>query len=180
MWRNSLLLAVGLVLSCHVNAQDQHSPFKYESAGSLVLNASLNLDWYENTFYYRWDTPNGTTFYRGDVAKKQPELLFSEEDVKLVLEKIGANDLKSWKLYRVEPTDKKNAIKFNYKGDYYSYNWKQKALHKIALPKQTLSTAEKKTGKISAPYWQKPNADGSMYIFAKGNQQASEIYMFWL
>ena len=168
MWKNSILFTSLAILS-QAWAQEPPSPFRYESAGSLVLNSSLNLDWYENTFYYRWETPNGTSFYRGNVAQKSPELLFNEGDVKSALEKSGVTDLKNWKLYRAEPFNRKNTVKFSYKGTDYLYDWKKKALNKFETPKKNAPSLSN-SRKTAAPYWQKFNADNSMYIFAKGNQ----------
>ncbi|MDR2282306.1 MAG: S9 family peptidase [Sphingobacterium sp.] len=168
MWKNSILFTSLAILS-QAWAQEPPSPFRYESAGSLVLNSSLNLDWYENTFYYRWETPNGTSFYRGNVNQKQSEYLFSEEDVKLALTQKGIDGVKSWKLYRVEPATKKNGVKFSFKGQEYLYDWKQKTATVIAK-KETKAPLGQPKKSNTAPYWQKFNADNSAYIFAKGNQ----------
>ncbi|ERJ58025.1 S9 family peptidase [Sphingobacterium paucimobilis] len=168
MWGNKIFI-IGLAFFSQALAQQPPSPFKYESAGSLVLNSSLSLEWYENTFYYRWDTPNGTSFYRGSAIQKTTEFLFDEADVKRALEKEGVANLKNWKLYRIEPTQKSNQIQFNHQGETYRYDWKKRTLTKLEMLKKEVSGKTKRSI-VATPYWQKFNADSSMYIFAQGNQ----------
>lgn len=168
MWKNSLWIA-GLAIYSQAYAQVRPTPFKYESANALVLNSSLNVDWYGNAFYYRWTTPEGTSFYRGDVSRKQPELLFKEAHLRTDMEKAGLIIPKDWKLYRVEVAEEANSIRLIHKGTPYVYNWKKRKLTAVPI-KNDKGIVKGGAQRMVNEYWQKFNADKSAFIFSKGNQ----------
>lgn len=169
MWKRSNVFLIGFLFWCQVFAQQNSSPFKYADASALLLNGSLNLDWYGDEFYYRWDTSNGASFYRGRVTEKQAQLLFSEGELKAALTKIGVQDLEKWKLYRVEPTNKKNVVQFSIRGVYYHYDWKRKKLNKIDPANSKKSSVAVGRTTIGSS-GQKFNVDSTAYFFVKENQ----------
>lgn len=170
MWRNSFLIFL-LITTCQLFAQQSNvSHFRYESAQKLVLNSHLNLTWYGDVYFYRWNTPVGVEFYRGDaVIREKPQLIFKENDVRLAMREAGYLPQESWSLHGFQADSVSSQISFRFDGKRLLYDWDKKIVQ-IEEQHSPRTSGGAIPYRVNHPTWKKFRSDSSAYIYAREHQ----------